>query len=168
MWTCYVLTNTRSGRAYCGMTNNLPRRVRQHNRELAGGARATAAGAGHWRVALAFCGFRTQREALQAEWRLKHPAGRRRRRRRGGGAAAVVRGVLGLLCTPGCRWTSRAPCAVADVPLLVCGDAGLVDALEDGVPVRLLRALRFRRGEAARLWCGEAARGDPADSGRAP
>ena len=131
MWSCYVLSNPITGHAYCGMTNNLPRRIRQHNREIKGGARATARCAGSWRVALVLCGFRTQREALQAEWRLKHPRGRRFQR---GGPRRVAQGLLAVLSAPGGRWTSRAPRRIADVPLQVCGDAALVELLDDHVP----------------------------------
>lgn len=149
MWSCYVLANPITGHAYCGMTNNLPRRIRQHNREIKGGARATARCAGSWRVALTLCGFRTQREALQAEWRLKHPRGRRFAR---GGPVRVVQGLLSVLSAPGARWTSRAPCRIEDVQLTVCGDANLVDLLEEHVPVRMHRCLHFHRGDAVSLW----------------
>ena len=131
------------------MTNNLPRRIRQHNREIAGGARATARGAPHWRVALALRGFRTQREALQAEWRLKHP---QRGRRLRGGVDRVAEGLIAILLAPEARWTSRAPRTIGATPLTLCGDARLVGRIEDSVPVALHRSMRFRCGDAVRLW----------------
>lgn len=38
-WTVYIL-RTRSGRLYTGITTDLERRVRQHRRELVGGAKS--------------------------------------------------------------------------------------------------------------------------------
>ena len=64
------------GRAatYVGCTNNFARRLRQHNGELAGGARCTsaarAAGAVWVPIALAE-GFADKREALSFEWHWK-------------------------------------------------------------------------------------------------
>ncbi|MBK7077230.1 MAG: GIY-YIG nuclease family protein [Myxococcales bacterium] len=42
MWFVYVLVSPR-GRTYVGITTDVARRLRQHNGELAGGARATRA-----------------------------------------------------------------------------------------------------------------------------
>lgn len=58
-----------AARRYVGMTNDLGRRLRQHNGELAGGARATR-GRG-WAVELVVEGFGCMRCAMQAEWRVK-------------------------------------------------------------------------------------------------
>jgi predicted GIY-YIG superfamily endonuclease len=46
----YLLQNTVNGYTYVGMTNNLPRRIRQHNGFLVGGAKYTSRnkGAGEW------------------------------------------------------------------------------------------------------------------------
>lgn len=48
-YCCYVLWSSTKPRAYTGITTDLGRRLRQHNRELRGGARATRTG-GPWRV----------------------------------------------------------------------------------------------------------------------
>jgi predicted GIY-YIG superfamily endonuclease len=49
-YTVYVLTNTKNNCTYVGITNNLIRRIRQHNGELVGGAKYTTAkkGIGLW------------------------------------------------------------------------------------------------------------------------
>jgi len=125
-WSCYVLARDDSAHTYCGMTNNLARRLRQHNGEITGGARATARRGAGWRVAMALHGFATQREALQAEWRWKHPAGRPRSRC-APGLAGRAAGLRAVLAQQGARWTRSAPHAIADTPLtLVCGDAAVL------------------------------------------
>lgn len=149
MWCCYVLCNDETRRSYCGMTSDLPRRLRQHNRQLAGGARATARGAGKWRVALALVGFASQREALRAEWRLKHPS---HGRWRGGGVTARAEALLEILCHgPTEQWTSRSARIDAS-RLRVVGDASLVTLLEDGVPVSRLRTLEFVTDDPCEHW----------------
>lgn len=40
-WNVYLLTNPHNSRTYLGVTNNPERRLRQHNQELKGGAKAT-------------------------------------------------------------------------------------------------------------------------------
>ncbi len=42
-WYTYLLVSEVNGRTYVGVTTDLERRLRQHNGELAGGARATRA-----------------------------------------------------------------------------------------------------------------------------
>ena len=80
MWTCYVIGRLDGDRTYCGMTNNFSRRIRQHNAEITGGARATARAGPGWVPLLTIEGFEDKREALRAEWRLHHPGGHRRSR----------------------------------------------------------------------------------------
>lgn len=73
-YICYCLRNTRvPPRTYVGITNNMEKRLRQHNGELSGGARSTA-GHGPWHVVWRVEGFEDRRHALQFEWRLHHPS----------------------------------------------------------------------------------------------
>ena len=72
----YVIT-PKSGehtmkKTYVGFTTNPKRRIRQHNREIKGGARYTARYY-PWKYACRVRGFKSQRAALQFEWMLKHP-----------------------------------------------------------------------------------------------
>lgn len=79
---CYVLRNAQ-GRSYIGYSVNLERRLRQHNGELVGGARATA-GKGPWVFWVTVEGREadgfTKHVALSMEWWLKHPDGKWRGR----------------------------------------------------------------------------------------
>ena len=70
---CYMLY-TDIGKTYIDATVDLDRRLRQHNKEIKGGARATGAqvAQGHiWKRACYITGIPEWRSALQIEWRWK-------------------------------------------------------------------------------------------------
>jgi predicted GIY-YIG superfamily endonuclease len=71
-WMVYVLSSVpRPRRTYCGVTNRWPHRLRQHNGEIKGGARATRTDR-PWRLSALMCGFgsdcRAKSLAMRAEW----------------------------------------------------------------------------------------------------
>ena len=66
----YVLASETSRRTYVGVTNNFTRRLRQHNGEIKGGAKATRA-ARPWKPILHVCGL-DKKTALRLEWRMHH------------------------------------------------------------------------------------------------
>jgi structure-specific endonuclease subunit SLX1 len=73
-WYCYLLVST-EGQTYIGATIDPDRRLRQHNGEICGGARATAIRVGQgqsWERVCYVKGFLSKREALQFEWRWKY------------------------------------------------------------------------------------------------
>ena len=77
---CYIIANT-AGRTYNGYTNNLKRRLRQHNGEIKGGAKATS-GKGPWKfIAIMTSHEWTAVRAMQNEWSIKYPTRRRPRPR---------------------------------------------------------------------------------------
>lgn len=70
----YLLVST-SGNTYVGATVNLNRRLRQHNKEIKGGAHATGikvAQGETWIRAAHVSGFPDWQATLQFEWRWKH------------------------------------------------------------------------------------------------
>mmetsp|Transcript_110766 Transcript_110766/g.308609 ORF Transcript_110766/g.308609 Transcript_110766/m.308609 type:complete len:234 (+) Transcript_110766:155-856(+) len=71
-YCCYILLSSSSNRTrtYTGITDNLGRRVRKHNGEIKGGARATRTGR-PWRVLCVVRGFPCKGDALCFEWRAK-------------------------------------------------------------------------------------------------
>jgi predicted GIY-YIG superfamily endonuclease len=70
-WHCYLLATCdgRSEKTYVGVTPDLDRRLRQHNGEISGGARATTGR--KWERICHVRGFPDHRAALQFEWRFK-------------------------------------------------------------------------------------------------
>ena len=70
----YILESRDKASTYVGATINLDHRLRQHNKELAGGAHATSvkvAQGSSWRRVCHVQGFPDWSAALQFEWRLK-------------------------------------------------------------------------------------------------
>lgn len=70
----YLLVST-SGSTYIGATIDLNRRLRQHNKEIKGGAHATGIKVSQgetWTRAAYVSGFPDWQSTLQFEWRWKH------------------------------------------------------------------------------------------------
>ena len=79
MWYCYILRNNSEKFKNCtynGSTNNPMRRLRQHNEEIKGGARATHGKDKAWEICAMLSGFPDHINALSCEWRMKCPSGR--------------------------------------------------------------------------------------------
>jgi predicted GIY-YIG superfamily endonuclease len=76
MWFCYILKNIHNGRTYNGSTNNPVRRLRQHNGEISGGAKATSRTKGGWIYIMLLSGFSDHINTLSCEWRIKCPSGK--------------------------------------------------------------------------------------------
>lgn len=69
-WFCYMLCSDDGCRTYVGATVDPDRRLRQHNGEISGGARATHGR--HWSRRFLVAGFTDERDALRFEWRWKY------------------------------------------------------------------------------------------------
>jgi len=70
----YILESSDKASTYVGATINLDHRLRQHNKDLAGGAHATSIKVAQgytWRRVCHVEGFPDWSAALQFEWRLK-------------------------------------------------------------------------------------------------
>lgn len=78
----YCLRSADATRSYIGVTNDLPHRLRQHRREITGGAGAThhSVVPAEWAVGCYVQGFATRRHALQFEWRSQRGGLKRRRK----------------------------------------------------------------------------------------
>jgi predicted GIY-YIG superfamily endonuclease len=137
MWFCYLLRNTQpqhKSATYNGSTNNPARRLRQHNGELVGGAKATARCGGGWEFCALLSGFDSHKNCLSCEWRIKCPSGRPGRR------DAKYRGPMGRVASlnevlPLDKWTG--PCTVfnRDQTLKLCVLREYMDQLHlDAIP----------------------------------
>lgn len=73
---CYCLYNNENNKTYVGYTNNLTRRIRQHNGEITGGAKYTTAQHVTWQYLFyvtATPDLFDHKTALSFEWHIKHP-----------------------------------------------------------------------------------------------
>lgn len=80
---CYILMSTNTSKTYNGYTNRIDRRIRQHNKELVGGARATSSG-GPWEYLVIITSDHpnfTKIRALSLEWSIRYPTNKRPRPR---------------------------------------------------------------------------------------
>ena len=109
MWFCYILRNKLpqfQNNTYNGSTNNPIRRLRQHNEEIKGGARATHGKGGAWEICSMLSGFPDHINALSCEWRMKCPSGRPgKRERKYQGVEGRIRSLNEIL--PLERWTGK-------------------------------------------------------------
>ena len=78
VFLCYLLQNVNNSRTYIGVTDNMYRRLRQHNGEISGGAKATHGGS--WIVVLCITGFPNRNGALSLETLWKRMYRNRRKR----------------------------------------------------------------------------------------
>ncbi|KAJ0693233.1 putative GIY-YIG endonuclease [Helianthus annuus] len=70
-WSVYLILSTNPPiKTYVGVTNNFSRRLKQHNGELNGGAKATQAGR-PWICACIVQGFESKSEACKFEFKWK-------------------------------------------------------------------------------------------------
>lgn len=77
LWSVYMLVNDR-GNTYVGIARDVARRIRQHNGEIVGGARATK-GRGPWRLLHEEPGYAGRSAAQSREYYLKKDRSLRRR-----------------------------------------------------------------------------------------
>jgi len=99
---------------YNGSTNDPIRRLRQHNEEISGGAKATHGKAGAWEIYVLLSGFETHVNALSCEWLIKHPSGKPGKRpAHHCGVGGRVKAMNDVLPVP--RWTSKCTIENKDV-----------------------------------------------------
>ena len=108
-WSFYIIKNNNC--TYAGVSPDPVRRLRQHNKEIKGGAKYTISKAPGWSHICIIRGFRTKIESMQFEWAVKHapPKGV------GGVASRIEK--LYYVCSQE-KWTARAPNA-KDIPLTI-------------------------------------------------
>jgi len=85
-WSVYVLVSERATLTYVGISNDVDRRLQQHNGNKPGGARSTRAGR-PWRVGIIYGPYGDRGEASRVEYRVKQLRGKQRLQWLDGGAA---------------------------------------------------------------------------------
>ena len=106
-WYCYILKTSNplfSNCTYNGSTNDLSRRLLQHNGQKGGGAKATS-GKGPWEYYAILTGFATHKEALSCEWKIKHPTGKKLRPKKYCGVFGRIDALNLVLSLD--KWTSK-------------------------------------------------------------
>jgi predicted GIY-YIG superfamily endonuclease len=97
---CYILCNDKNSVTYNGYTVDLDRRLRQHNGELAGGAKGTRGQLVKNGVTWRFLAVLTSPDpaftkemAMSLEWWIRYPTGRKPRPREFNGPQGRLRGM---------------------------------------------------------------------------
>jgi predicted GIY-YIG superfamily endonuclease len=121
-WACYCLLSS-DGATYIGSTVDIQRRLRQHNREIQGGARATGRRTG-WKRVCHVLGFPNGRSALQFEWAWKHIS------RKSSGKTPLERRCNALveLCNQEMATSQATPFAEMPGPLVIFVEDPLVES----------------------------------------
>ena len=141
MWYCYLLHNTQpqyKRSTYNGSTNNPLRRLRQHNKEITGGAKATSRCNGGWEFCALLSGFDSHKNCLSCEWRIKCPSGRPGRRdSKYNGPAGRVSSLNEVL--PLEKWTKQCTTWNRDQTLTLHILSEYIDYLNvDAIPTNIL------------------------------
>jgi len=132
-WNVYLLSSSEGGtchlgsgdaRTYVGATVDLDHRLRQHNGEISGGAKATSGRAGSWRRVCHVEGFADECAALQFEWAWKNWT----KKCRGGALERRIRGLCALVNSE--KATSKAVAfSLLESPLIFVIESDIVSRL---------------------------------------
>ena len=140
---CYILRNVYEPdvkRTYNGYTNDPSHRIRQHNQELKGGAIYTKKwGNKSWEIYAIIRGFPDSHNALQCEWRLKHPAKKRVRPTRYNSPQGRIKGLNEILKLD--KWTSKSTVNINELNLeiwIVKEYADLLTDLPENIKVNVV------------------------------
>ena len=103
MFYNYILHNTLNNTTYNGYTNDIDKRLRQHNGELAGGARSTRKHQGHWKyLAIVSSEQFDKSTAMSFEWWVRYPTGKKPRPKEYTGPKGRLEGLRKVLDMP--KW----------------------------------------------------------------
>jgi len=127
---CYILKNDYNNRTYNGFTVNPARRIRQHNQEIKGGAKYTSSfGNKSWEIYVLITGFPDMVNALQCEWRIKHPDNKRTRPNKYNSPMGRIIGLSEVLRLK--KWTEPSTKLNADSQFTVWIKKGFENLLTD-------------------------------------
>jgi predicted GIY-YIG superfamily endonuclease len=127
---CYIIRSLNidfPNSTYNGSTNNLIRRLRQHNGEIVGGAKATM-GKGPWVYMAIWEGFQTHKEALSCEWRIKHPTNTKKRPSQYNGINGRIKSLNLLICLD--CWTNKSSGMICGLEYNLYIDENLIGLID--------------------------------------
>ena len=101
MFNCYLIF--KNNFTYIGITNNLKKRIRQHNCIISGGSKYTRSKGSGWIYGLYVTGFKNKIDALKFEWAFKHV-------NRKHGLINKIKNLEILLNKK--KWTSKSPISI--------------------------------------------------------
>jgi len=115
MYSCYFIKSlTNPNLSYNGSTNNLCRRLRQHNGEIKGGAFRTTYYR-PWEYYAIVSNIPDRISALQMEWRLRYPSNKKKKEKRFKGIEGRIVGLNEVIKLEHC--TSNAKISIKDMTL---------------------------------------------------
>ena len=145
---CYILRNRfepHINRTYNGYTVDLKKRLRQHNQEIKGGAKYTKSfGNKTWEYIAYIEGIPNYKNALQCEWRIKHPDNKRRRSKKYCSPEGRIKGLNLVLKTN--KWTNNSVIENKDMQLTVNilkEYVHLLDNIPDNIKVNSVEKIEF-------------------------
>lgn len=108
-WYVYILQSRKTPNSkltYVGKTNNLQRRIDQHNCILNDGKKWTGTRKGiPWQMVAYISGFVSEKQTLQLEWRLHHPFNKKFKKKKATGMEKRIRDLNFVLALD--TWTSN-------------------------------------------------------------
>ncbi len=141
MWYCYIIKSidpNYPNHSYNGSTNNIVRRLRQHNGEIKGGAIRTQI-ARPWKFYAILKGLPDHINALSCEWRVRYPDNRRKKEKKYKGVNGRIVGLNEVLKLD--EWTKQCtiPNNAMDLELYILKDyAHLIDNLPDNIQLHVV------------------------------
>ncbi len=109
-WYCYIIKSKdphHPNKSYNGSTNNIIKRLRQHNGEITGGAFRTKIGR-PWEYFAVLKGLSDHINALSCEWRIRYPDNKRKKEKKYKGIKGRIVGLNEILQLE--KWTN--PCTI--------------------------------------------------------
>lgn len=106
-WYCYIINSNNpnyKNKSYNGSTNNLVKRLRQHNGEISGGAFRTKIGQ-PWKYYCVLKGLPNHINTLSCEWKIRHPDNKRKKDKKYLGVCGRIIGLNEILKLE--KWTNQ-------------------------------------------------------------
>jgi len=122
---CYILKNNSINHkniTYNGYTNNPIKRLRQHNKEISGGAKYTTSKDSQWEIYVLLSGFTDKQNALSCEWKIKHPDNKKIRKAKYRGINGRVIGLNEILKLEYWTGQSKINNKTQNLTLYICKD----------------------------------------------